>query len=250
VREIAARIGLIVPPANPAVEVEFAELLPEGAALHTARLPVLPGDLAARLAGYRKAFDLSLDGFGDLAIDAYCLGVTGASYALGHEGDASLCAELGGRKGKPVATGSLAIAAALSTLGVRSIGLVSPYPAWLTEQAARYWRGAGIEVAWIESMGETFRAYEIETAEVEAVLSRVRAHRCEAIVVSGTGLMTLPALEKLAPASATPILTSNACAVWWVCRALGLGYSSALETVANPLTRCDRTPPAPRSSTF
>ncbi|MBL8513247.1 MAG: hypothetical protein JNJ55_04585 [Betaproteobacteria bacterium] len=214
------RVGLIVPPANPAVEPEIAALLPAGLAMHATRLPVVDGDMAVRLAHYRDDYAPALKSFGNLAIDVFALGVTGASYPLGRAGDVALCESLEQACGKPVVTGSRAIADALQMLNVRALGVISPYPAWLTEQCVAFWRGAGIDVTWTHSMGETFRAYEIDPAEVASTLDAVRGKPCDAMLLTGTGLQTLAALESPAGQSAVPLLTSNLCMAWWIARAL------------------------------
>ena len=58
------------------------------------RLPVVDGDLAARLAHYRDDYAPALKSFGNLAIDTFALGVTGASYPLGRAGDVGMCESL------------------------------------------------------------------------------------------------------------------------------------------------------------
>ena len=214
------RVGLIVPPANPAVEPEIAALLPKGVALHATRLPVVDGDLAARLIHYREDYAPALKSFGNLAIDVFALGVTGASYPLGRAGDVAMCESLEHACGKPVVTGSRAIADALEALKVQSLGLISPYPEWLTQQCVDFWTGAGVEVAWVHRMGETFRAYEIAPEEVAATLDQVRGRTCDAILLTGTGLQTLAPLESPAGHSEVPLLTSNLCMAWWIARAL------------------------------
>jgi maleate isomerase len=165
------------------------------------------------------------------------IGLTGPSYRLGPQGDAELVARLTAKAGCPVATASAAIAAALAALGARRICLFSPYEAWLTDEAAAYWSAAGFAIAQTVKVSETFRAYELTAEEVEAALGGVDMNGADAIVMSGTGMITLPVIAARAGAAGPPLLSSNLCCAWWALRTLGVRPSAFFARVAPALAR-------------
>lgn len=214
-------LGLLVPPANPTVEPEMARLIPTGARLFATRLPVMPDTtLEERNRAYIASYEPALKSFGTLKLAAATVALTGPSYRLKAQEDDALSARLSEGAGFPVMTASGAIRAALNALGARRICLFSPYPAWLTDEAAGYWAGSGQEVAQIVKVSETFRAYELTTAEVEEALQQVRTDGIDAIVMSGTGMITLPALA--ARGAGVPLLSSNICCAWWLMKTTGV----------------------------
>lgn len=229
------RVGAVVPPANPAAEPELAALLPRGVALHVSRLPVIAGDLAARLAAYAGHYVGAIAGFGSLKLEAIYIAMTGASYALGVAGDRTLAVRLAAAAGAPVWTASLALLDALERLGAERIALVSPYPQWLTDQAVSYWRGAGLEVAQMVKISEEFRAYTLETGEIANALAKVDCAAVDAVVLSGTGMLSLPAITAARARAGIPLLSSNLCGAWRLLDALGLPAGDGLRQAAPEL---------------
>jgi maleate isomerase len=236
---IERRVGIVAPPTNPSVEPELHALLPQHVALHATRLPLLQGDLQARLAGFHSCFEACLVSFGDLAIDAFFIGVTGSTYDGGFDADRALCERLSDLVAAPVRTASLAIVDALTALGIRKITLLSPYPNWLTERSVRYWQSAGIDVenvaAITNASSPDAHVYTLSSEDVTEALRRLPVDTTT-VLMTGTGLVTLPTILSSAAATSLPLLlSSNLCGAWWLTRELGLPPSDCLRAACAKL---------------
>jgi len=223
------RIGLLTPSANPAVEPELRHLLPGTAALHVARLPVMPGTtLEQRNAAYLAAAESGLAAFGALPLDLVIVGVTGPSYALPPAEDAALQHRLSETAGKQVILASRAIAEAFTALNLTRLLMVSPYPGWLTERAERYWAAAGLDLVTSVKLSDTFRAYDLTPEEVADGLARLAPPPDCAVLVSGTGAATLDAMEWARDRLGVPLLSSNLACAFAACSHLALPPGPAM----------------------
>lgn len=227
--------GVVVPPANPTVEPELARCVDGALTLFAARFPVMPDTtLEQRNRRYLDYYRDSLAAFGSLQLRALVMALTGPSYRLLPEGDRRLADDLSARAGIPVCTASVAIADALEGVQATRLCLLSPYPQWLTDEAAAYWRAAGHEVVQVVKISETFRAYELSADEVSTALREVDARAVDAVVMSGTGMLTLPSIAAARASVSIPLLSSNLCCAWWLLDRCGLRAGSSRFAQAAP----------------
>lgn len=222
----AGTIGIGVPQANTTVEAEFRAIVPSGVNLITARLQGSRTDSRRRLLDYFHTLDTALDTFDSAPLAAFGFACTGSSYLLGVEKDRAGFAELSRRRGYPAVPATQAILESLAHIGARSMALVSPYPAWLTEAALAYWRDAGIEVAEVVQVeadtADTRNVYDVTSADAVAAAGRFKRRDADAILLSGTGMPTLRAIGELSRAFGKPVLSSNLCLAWALSRRLRL----------------------------
>lgn len=232
----AAWAGVLVPPSNPTIEPELQCLLAPAMTLFAARFSTMPGTtLEERNERYLTHYRDAVTSFGGLKLAAMVIGLTGPSYRLRPARDLELMRDLTAHAGGiPVATASQCIAQALAALRVRRIALVSPYSDGLTREAAHYWHDAGLEVLQIVKISDTFRAYELTGDDVTAALARVEQRDVNAVVMSGTGMLTLPAVLAARQGGTKPLLSSNLCSAWWLLRTAAQRAGSALFAQAAP----------------
>lgn len=212
------RVGVVVPPANPAVEPEFARLLATRADLYVTRFPVQPGlSLAERLDAYNGALPDMIRSFGSLPLDALVMACSGSRYLLGPAEDRHRCAELSAEFGLPVASATEATRRALEHLGAGAVTLISPYQPWLTARAEEFWTAAGVRIAQLVPVkaSRRFAPYEITTDQLVMQIEQAGVARDAVLLLTGTGMPTLRAIARLAENNARIILTSNLCGAWW-----------------------------------
>jgi len=222
----AGTIGIGVPQANTTVEAEFRAIVPAGVNLITARLQGSRTDSRQRLLDYFHTLDAALDTYDSAPLGAFGFACTGSSYLLGVEKDRSGFADLSRRRGYAVVPATHAILESLAHIGARSVAIVSPYPAWLTQAALAYYRDAGIEVAEVVQVEadtvDTRNVYDVTSADAIAAARRFKRRDADAILLSGTGMPTLRAIGELSRAFGKPVLSSNLCLAWALSRRLRL----------------------------
>ncbi|MEV4085284.1 hypothetical protein AB0J43_33960 [Nonomuraea fuscirosea] len=218
-----ARVGLIVPPANPTAEPEIGHLLGSVSTLHTTRFAVRHEPLRDRLASYNRDLPDKIGSFGGLPLDALVMACSGSRYLLGPQQDEESCTELSARWGVPVATATFATREVLRRLDTRDFVLVSPYEPWLTEQALHFWEHAGwqVRVVAVRTADGAHAPYEIGGDELVEQVEQAGLPHDAVVLCTGTGMTTLPVLPYLAADTERVVLTSNLCAAWWTLGQIG-----------------------------
>jgi len=234
-------VGVIVPPANVTVEPEMVDLLPRGLSMIGTRLPGRVSKetgigLRERFIEYNRALATVADSFGGATLSALGLACTGSCYLDGPGGDDKLCADLRAGGTHQVVTAAHALKELIEALGKRRIGLVTPYPAWVTELAIAYWQASGFEVVHSGELPGVVSIYEVSTDSVLAAARDMMSTGADVILLSGTGVPTVPAIEILSRTTAVPVISSNLALAWWMLRALGIDLhqspSPALHALA------------------
>ncbi|AHE54445.1 maleate cis-trans isomerase family protein [Sphingomonas sanxanigenens] len=223
----AGRIGVGTPQANPTVEAELRILMPPAVSLTVLRLTSNAAAPADRLRAYLLGLCEQLTAFDSFRPDVFGFGCTASAYLVDSGDERAVLNFCEDRYGYPIVTAADAIDLALSRIGARRIALLSPYPPELAVAAIRYWRGRGYEVAAtgtagdLGPTGDTRGIYALGSADAGAALARADLAGVDAVLLSGTGM---PSLPLIADADlGVPLLSSNLCLAAALCARLGLG---------------------------
>jgi maleate cis-trans isomerase len=208
-------VGVLTPQANATVEPEISVLLSPDIGMISGRFTCPAPDLKARLVAYFARLEEAIAQFADAPMDAIGVACTGASYLL-DEQPAPFRRPWDGPR--PVVSAAAAIEAALRSLGARRIGLLSPYPRWLTEACLGYWQSRGFDVALLREPAPVEAGYHPiyaqRSRQAAAVLADVASLDVDAVLISGTGLPSLAALPRLNAAGGPPLVSSNLALAW------------------------------------
>lgn len=202
-------LGIGTPQANPTVEAEMGILLPRTCTSHGVRLTSAAAEPAQRLVDYIEGLDGYLARYDSFRPDVFGFACTGSAYLVGAAREAEIVA--GAQL--PVVTATAAIRWTLERLGARRIAVVAPYPGALFRAGLDYWAAAGFEVVRAAQVqiasADTRNIYALAPDDARPVLAELDLSGLDAVLLSGTGLPTLPLLADWP--HAVPLLSSNAC---------------------------------------
>lgn len=211
-------LGVLTPQANTTVEPEFAIMLPPRMAMLNARLTSPKPTIAERLVDYVAGLDETAAQFANAPVDAIAFACTGASYLVGPDAEDAAVRRLEARLGIPFVTAALAVCDAFAALGAKRIGLVSPYPADLTEASIGYWTSRGLTVARVVAAaapGDAFHPiYAMSAGGAAEALAGMRGSGVEAIVMLGTGMPTLKPILDFPALDGAPVISCMTALGW------------------------------------
>jgi maleate isomerase len=219
------RIGVGMPQANPTVEAEFGILLPRACSIHVTRLTSSASDPEDRLIQYLTDLHKYLAAYDILRPDVFGFACTGSSYLLGAAEEQRLVSSVQAMYGYPIETAARAIVWWLQRLAARRIVMITPYPENLITRAAAYWSAAGIDIVHTvripTATDDTRGIYALGSERLAAALAELSAIEADAVLVSGTGLASLPAIRECT--LSIPVVSSNVCLVGRLLALVGRG---------------------------
>lgn len=226
------RIGMLTPSSNTVLEPGTQALcapLGDRASVHFARFRVtqIGLDAAADSQFAPEPILAAAEHLADAKPDVIAWNGTSAAWR-GIDTDERLCAAITARTGVAATSAMLAYDAAMAALGVRRLGLVTPYTADVQEAIARNYAARGIEVVAEEHAGlrDNFSFAEIAEDRVAEMCRTVAAAnpdaRPDAIAIVCTNMRGARRAAALEAELDIPILDSVAVTLWGCLRRAGV----------------------------
>jgi maleate isomerase len=217
-------IGVVIP-YDFALDRELWRWVPAQVSLHLTRTPYqdIPVSVAQAIAvGDRETVARCTRDLLTVEPAAVAYGCTSGSFIGGLAGEAALVAGMV-EAGAPVAvTTSGAVTAAAHALGVKKMGVVTPYDESVGAKLRAYLNEAGVEVAAQNDIGLTGRIWTVPY-EVTADLARRTAQGGgDAVFLSCTNLLTYDLIASLEQELGVPVITANQVTMWAVLAAAGV----------------------------
>jgi maleate cis-trans isomerase len=214
-----ARLGLIVPPNNTVSESEWASMMPAGVTMHSLRIKLNPlARSEAEQAVLRESLREACLLFAEADMSGLIFACTAPSAISPRH---AMEAMMHGTVGLPSVTAAAAVVDAIVALSAKNVVLMSPFSAAVTAHEADFMTTEGIRVLSQHSLGHgTYapgRKLEIHTippSDVCAAVSRIDYAEADAIVISGTNLVTFPVIEEIEALTGKPVISSNQAMLW------------------------------------
>jgi maleate cis-trans isomerase len=221
------RIGFLVPPGNPTVEMEMIAIAPRKVSVHFTRM-VAHGPAGSHHGQEERNrtqiahLSESVALLAMVSPKVIVLAHAATSYTLGKDGEAELVARMQRDTGIPFITAFGSVLAALAHLNVKRIAYGTPYDAGATAKGKASLEAHGIEVASVARLDNVKNIYD-ETAERAYGLARkVDVPQAQAVFLSGVGMPTLATLEQMERDLGKPVVSAAAAMMWNALRVAGV----------------------------
>lgn len=211
-------LGLLVPQANTTAEPEVQAMLDTDIALLTGRLTSPQPEMRERLQDFLSGMDGFISTFANAPLSGLGFLITGSTYHFTPAQEDAHFEQLSARYGYPIVSAAQSIRRAFTCLGAKRIGLVSPYPEWLTEKSVAYWKRCDVEICAVEAPetpGGFHNIYMMRNDSVLSAAKRLLKHKPDLILLAGAGMPTLGPIMTLADLG-MPAISSNFCMAWQI----------------------------------
>jgi maleate cis-trans isomerase len=214
------RIGLILPAVNTVAEPEIYSILPEGVTAHTARMD-LPIDISSEESFIRMC-DVGCSNGEQAAkelatakVDVVAFTFTAGSFYRGAGWDEEILRRMEKASGAPCIVTSNAAVQALKQLGLKRIGVGSPY-AVANRFLKTYLEQRGMIVTKIEGLvlPTAVHVGRQPLMKFEELVQVVNTPVSEGIFISCTNFATLAKIDSLEEQIGKPVVTANQATFW------------------------------------
>ena len=219
----AIRLGLVLPSVNTVVEPWYPTVLPPGHSLHVTRM-LLPDRLDPDAVRRMDVEDgaRALRQIASVRPHAAVYACFASSVVLGCHEDRTLAAEASRLAGCPAETAAGASFAALRALGLRRIGVISPYAEAIDRPEHDLLRSAGFGIAAARSFGIA-NSFDLAALAPAAMIGAglEMAAQIDGFFMSCMNIPSHLAIAPLEEATGLPVVTATSATLWAALRLAG-----------------------------
>ena len=237
-----AKFGVLIPSTNTIVEPDFYAMAPAGVTLHTARIFIenqtMDDDASfeALMVQIRATIARAVGDAVSCEPDALIMGMSSETFWGGRKGNEEFQHRIEELAGLRIATGANACERALSLLGARRLGVVTPYQPIGDAQVRRFLEECGYEVAALTGLRCTTAVgiAHVDEATLRRAILDVNRAGVDTIVQVGTNLSMLRLADEAERWLGKPVIAINAATFWYALRERGIldrrtGYGRLLR---------------------
>ena len=236
------KFAVLIPSTNTSVQPEFDAMRPAGVTNHISRIRIPnialndDADFQRLITLIADAQDEAVDAVMSCEPDRLVLGISAETFWDGLKASRDLKKHLEERTKLPVSMGSEACAAAFAALGMKRLGVVTPYQPVGDRNVQRFFEESGFEVRRIKGLKceSPVKIAHVSETELRDALIEVDGDDIDGIVQVGTNL----AMARLAGSAEIwlkrPVIAINTAIYWHALRASGItdrmsGFGALLE---------------------
>lgn len=225
-----ARIGIVAPATNTIVQPEMETMRPDGVTNHHGRIRVTnvpmnsDADFLHVLDLLDQDMDRALDDVAACAPDHLIVGVTSPMLRGGVAACSARLEDIETRTGIPATAGSSATARVLKNLGIKTIGLVSPYQPVMDGMLRDYMAEGGVDIAELVTLrcASPFAIAQVGPETLRQAMIRADRPEIEVWIQVGTNLGFSSLAPELTDALGKPVIGVNAITYWEAMRRVGV----------------------------
>jgi len=219
---VKARIGLIIPSSNRLTEPQMRRYAPRGVEIHVTRLR-MTGPSHVPLAQLMPRIVEATLALADAHCDVIVFHCTASSMEAGLAGERQVLDAMRNATPSQVTTTASATLAALHTLDIKRIVLISPYVAATHQHEVDFLGEASVSVVGGRALGLAGGDQYITVPPAEWLrIAREYTHPdADGVFLSCTNIHSPEVVEPLERAIGRPVVTSNQAVLWYALRACG-----------------------------